>query len=64
MSADADSFVDVASVWQTKLEPLHHHRTQGRHTAENDREMERIARENGARAGCSLAEAFRRLLPT
>jgi LmbE family N-acetylglucosaminyl deacetylase len=64
MSANADRFVDVTDCWETKLRALHHHETQGRHTSENDREMERIARENGERAGHRLAEAFRVLRPS
>lgn len=64
MSSHPNFFVDVSSVWEIKLQSLHHHRTQDRHTTENDREMQRIARENGSRSGFALAEAFRVLLPT
>ncbi len=64
MSSHPNFFIDVSSVWETKLRALHHHRTQGRHTLENDQEMERIARENGNHSEFALVEAFRILLPT
>lgn len=64
MSSNPNFFIDISSVWEMKLRALSHHRTQGRHTPENDQEMERIARENGGRSGFTLAEAFRILLPT
>ena len=64
MSANADHFVDVRNTWETKLRALHQHRSQNRHTAENDAAMARIARENGRRAGCEFAEAFRILRPS
>ncbi|MBI2886861.1 MAG: PIG-L family deacetylase [Chloroflexi bacterium] len=64
MSAHPDFFVDITAQWPVKLRAIQMHRSQGRHTPENDREMERIARENGQRAGVELAEAFRLLRPT
>ena len=64
MSQHADLFMPIAVVWDIKLNAIRQHRLQGRDTAENDRVMERIARENGARVGVPMAEAFRVLRPT
>jgi LmbE family N-acetylglucosaminyl deacetylase len=64
MSQNANLFTDIGAAWATKLKALHHHRSQGRHTPENDAEMERIARQNGQQAGVKLAEAFRLLRPS
>lgn len=64
MSQHADLFMPIAPVWDIKLRAVRQHRSQGRDTQENDQVMERIARENGARAGVPLAEAFRVLRPT
>jgi LmbE family N-acetylglucosaminyl deacetylase len=64
MSQQADLFMPIAAVWETKLKAIRQHRSQGRDTAENDRIMERIARDNGARVGVPMAEAFRVLRPS
>jgi len=64
MSQHADLFMPIASVWDVKLKAIRQHRSQGRHTADSDRVVERIARENGARIGVPVAEAFRVLRPT
>jgi LmbE family N-acetylglucosaminyl deacetylase len=64
MSQHADLFMPIASVWDVKLKAIRQHRSQGRDTSDNDRVMERIARQNGARVGVPMAEAFRVLLPT
>lgn len=64
MSQRADLFMSIASVWDIKLKAIRQHRSQGRDTPENDQVMERIARENGVRAGVPMAEAFRILRPT
>jgi LmbE family N-acetylglucosaminyl deacetylase len=64
MSGHPDWFIDISLVWPTKLEAIRQHRSQGPHTHENDREMERITRENGVRAGVERAEAFRVLRPS
>jgi len=64
MSANPSVFVDITQTWPTKQAAIRQHKTQGRATPECDREMERINRENGRRAGVELAEAFRILLPS
>jgi hypothetical protein len=64
MGQRADYFMPIASVWELKLKAIRQHRSQGRDTSENDRVMERIARENGVRARVPMAEAFRVLRPT
>lgn len=64
MSQGADLFMPIAAMWEVKREAIRQHRSQNRDTAENDAVMARIARENGARAGVPLAEAFRILRPT
>jgi len=64
MSQHADLFMPIVSVWDIKLKAIRQHRSQGRDTSDNDRVMERIARQNGARVGVPMAEAFRVLLPT
>jgi LmbE family N-acetylglucosaminyl deacetylase len=64
MGQRTDYFMPIASVWELKLKAIRQHRSQGRDTPENDRVMERIARENGARARVPMAEAFRILRPT
>jgi LmbE family N-acetylglucosaminyl deacetylase len=63
MSANPSIFVDIAATWPTKQAAIRQHKSQGRATPECDREMERINRENGRRAGVEFAEAFRILLP-
>lgn len=64
MSANPSVFVDITATWPTKQTAIRQHKSQGRTTPECDREMERINRENGQRAGVACAEAFRILLPT
>ena len=64
MSQNADLFVEATDVWDLKLRAIRQHRSQGRATPENDQAMERIARENGERAGTAFAEAFRALRPS
>ena len=64
MSANPDVFIDITDTWPTKLEAIRKHRTQGRAKPDNDREMERINRENGAKAGVEFAEPFRALRPS
>lgn len=64
MSAHPDVFIDITGTWHAKLGAIREHSSQGRATPENDEVMERINRENGARAGVDFAEAFRILLPT
>lgn len=59
MSQRADLFMPIVSEWDVKLEAIRQHRSQGRATPENNQTMERIARENGARVGLPMAEAFR-----
>jgi LmbE family N-acetylglucosaminyl deacetylase len=64
MSAHPSVFIDITGTWPTKLKAIRQHKSQGRATPECDREMERINRENGERAGVQFAEAFRILLPS
>lgn len=64
MSAHPSLYLDITSVWSTKQAAIRTHQSQGRHTLDCDREMERIGRQNGARVGVVLAEPFRLLLPT
>jgi LmbE family N-acetylglucosaminyl deacetylase len=64
MSAHPTFFINVTEVWPTKLAAIQQHLSQGRRLPENDREMERIAKENGQRGGAALAEAFRVLRPS
>jgi len=64
MSANPSVFVDISQTWPTKQAAIRQHKSQGRATPECDREMERINRENGRRAGVEVAEAFRILLPS
>lgn len=64
MSANPGVFVDITPIWPTKQAAIHQHKSQERATPECDREMERINRENGRRAGVEFAEAFRILLPS
>lgn len=64
MSANPSVFVDITATWPTKQAAIRQHKSQGRATPECDREMERINRENGRRAGVEFAEPFRILLPS
>jgi LmbE family N-acetylglucosaminyl deacetylase len=64
MSANPSVFVDITPTWPTKQAAIRQHKSQGRAGLECDREMERINRENGRRAGVEFAEAFRILLPS
>ncbi len=63
MSAHPSVFIDITEVWPDKLQAIRRHRSQGRDSSENDREMERINRENGTRTGVPFAEPFRILPP-
>ena len=64
MSDRPDTFVDVESVWQRRMEALRQHRSLGRDHPDLDSFFRRIAGELGSGAGCRLAEGFRRLAPT
>ncbi len=64
MSANPSIFVDITETWATKQAAIRQHKSQGRATPECEREMERINRENGQRAGVEFAEAFRILRPS
>ncbi len=64
MSDRPDTFVDVEPVWERRMAALRRHRSQGRDDVEMEGFFRRIAGDLGARAGCRLAEGFRRLAPT
>lgn len=64
MSDQPDVFVDVAPVWDRRIAALRQHASQGRDRPEVEGFFRRIASELGDKAGCRLAEGFRRLAPT
>jgi LmbE family N-acetylglucosaminyl deacetylase len=64
MSANPSVVVDITETWPAKQAAIRQHKSQGRATPECDREMERINRENGRRAGVEFGEAFRVLQPS
>ncbi len=64
MSDRPDVFVDVAPVWERRMAALRQHQSQGRDQPELEAFFRGIAGDLGARAGCQLAEGFRRLAPT
>ncbi len=64
MSDRPDLFVDVGPAWERRMAALRQHRSQGRDRPEMEGFFRGIAGDLGARAGCRLAEAFRRLAPT
>jgi len=55
-----DTFVDISSVWERKVEALKAHRSQGAH--QWIARLRHAAELLGAAAGCPLAEGFRRLI--
>ncbi len=64
MSDRPDVFVDVEPVWETRMQALRQHRSQGRDHPDMEGFFRRIAGELGTKGGCRLAEGFRRLPPT
>lgn len=64
MSQRPDTFVEIGSVWETKMAAVHVYESQGRHLPGVEPFFRRIAAQLGSRAGVSMAEGFRRLLPT
>lgn len=64
MSQRPDTFVDIGSVWETKMAAVHIYQSQGRHLQGVEPFFRRIAEQLGARAGLSMAEGFRRLMPS
>lgn len=64
MSQWPDMFVEISSVWETKMAAVHVYESQGRHLQGVEPFFRRIAEQLGARAGLSMAEGFRRLMPT
>lgn len=64
MSGAPDVFVELGSVFARRMEALRQHRSQGRDHPGLEAFFRRIARLLGERAGCELAEGFRRLPPT
>lgn len=64
MSQNPDTFVDITTWWERKMEAVHLYRSQGRHLPEVEPFFRRIAEDLGRRAGCPMAEAYRRLLPS
>ncbi len=63
MSDRPDLFIDVAPVWERRMAALRQHQSQGRDRPELEGFFRGIAGDLGARAGCQLAEGFRRLAP-
>jgi LmbE family N-acetylglucosaminyl deacetylase len=64
MSDRPDTFIDVTPVWDTRMTALRQHVSQGRDHPSMESYFRRIAADLGSRAGCPLAEGFRRLAPT
>jgi LmbE family N-acetylglucosaminyl deacetylase len=64
MSDQPDVFVDVEPVWETRMQALRQHRSQGRDHPDVDGFFRRIAGELGERGGYRLAEGFQQLPPT
>lgn len=64
MSDRPDTFVDVEPVWDTRMDALRQHTSQGRDHPEMEAFFRRVASELGARSDFQLAEGFRRLAPT
>ncbi len=64
MSDRPDLFIDVAPVWERRMAALRQHQSQGRDRPGAGRLLPRHRRRLGERAGCHLAEGFRRLAPT
>lgn len=64
MSAKPDCFIEVGPVWEQKWSAIQEHRSQGRHLPAMEGFFREVARDLGQRSGLTLAEGFRRLLPT
>ncbi len=64
MSDTPDVFVDVEPVWETRMQALRQHMSQGRDHPDMEDFFRHIAGELGVKGGCRLAEGFRRLPPT
>lgn len=64
MSDRPDTFVDIEPVWHKRMAALRQHQSQGRAHPDMEAFFRRIAGALGHRAGCRLAEGFRRLAPT
>jgi len=64
MSDQPDTFIDIEPVWDTRMNALRQHTSQGRDHPDMEPFFQRIASELGARGGYRFAEGFRRLAPT
>jgi len=64
MSQRPDIFVEIESVWETKMAAVHVYESQGRHLPAVEPFFRRIAEELGGKAGLKMAEGFRRLAPS
>lgn len=63
MSDRPNVFIDIAAVFEQKWRAIREHRSQGRDAAGMEAFFRRIATEQGALAGCELAEGYWELLP-
>lgn len=63
MSDRPNVFIDIAPVNEQKWRAIREHRSQGRDAAGMETFFRRIAAEQGALAGCALAEGYWELLP-
>ncbi len=64
MSDRPDTFVDIESMWDTRMNALRQHTSQGRDHPDMETFFRRITSELGAKSGYQFAEGFRRLAPT
>ncbi|MFH1908586.1 MAG: PIG-L deacetylase family protein [Chloroflexota bacterium] len=64
MSQRPDTFVEIGSVWETKMAAVHMYASQGRHLPGVEPFFRRIAEQLGEKAGLPMAEGFRRLAPS
>lgn len=64
MSDRPDTFVDIETVWSTRMNALRQHISQGRDHPDMEPFFRRITSELGAQSGHRFAEGFRRLAPT
>ena len=64
MSDRPDTVVDIESVWDTRMDALRQHKSQGRDHPDLEIFFRRIASDLGAKGGYQFAEGFRGLAPS
>lgn len=64
MSQRPDTFIEIGINWEKKISAVRVYESQGRHLSDVEPFFRRIAEELGSKAGLSMVEGFRRVLPT